>query len=331
MKNNYQNILIINTGGGLGDALQFVSLFDYINTNINPKNLYYYSNDLENFWFENKIKEYAPSNLITIKNFPEHFGCEKKHKLISKDLIKKFNFEKFDLIIDNQTKLKNSLIYREIPHDQYISPCLNYLFSNPFFLMRKKKHVVLRIIQYLNKILQIEKKIDYKIKIPDIYLQEARRIFVNKNNYIGFSITAGHPNRIKEIEINEIIKVAKYFSKNFIPAFFIEKKFQDLKLKIKTELNNAFFPEEMASEMLQKPMLVTALGNLTKFNITIDNGISHMLVYSKNKTFIFFSKFSEKFGPLSENYYIFDCEKEKISIKNINHKHIINFIEKNIT
>ena len=46
----------------------------------------------------------------------------------------------------------------------------------------------------------------------------------NEKRYIGFSITAGHPTRIKEISVQEIIKVANHYSKDFVPTFFIEDK-----------------------------------------------------------------------------------------------------------
>ena len=108
---------------------------------------------------------------------------------------------------------------------------------------------------------------------------------ISDRNYVGFSITAGHPTRIKEINFDEIIKVANYYSDKLIPTFFIENKFQELIAKIKQKVKKAYFPEDQSSAEFKKPMLVTALGSLTKFNITIDNGISHMLSFSNNKKF----------------------------------------------
>ena len=111
MEKNLNNILFINTGGGIGDALCFLPTLNYINEILNPKKIYYFSTDLGNFWFDTKLKEYRPNNLISIKNFPEHFGFRNHHSRISKDIIKNFEFDEFDLIIDNQTRLKNTLIY----------------------------------------------------------------------------------------------------------------------------------------------------------------------------------------------------------------------------
>ena len=61
------------------------------------------------------------------KSFKFGDGAYSK-KLLNR--IKNFEFNKFDLIIDNQTRFKNTLIYKKIPHKYYVSPCLNYLMSN---------------------------------------------------------------------------------------------------------------------------------------------------------------------------------------------------------
>ena len=61
---NLNNILFINTGGGIGDALTSVPTLNYINDNLKPKKLYYFSTDLGNFWFDTKLQEYKPDNLI---------------------------------------------------------------------------------------------------------------------------------------------------------------------------------------------------------------------------------------------------------------------------
>ena len=150
-----KRILFINTGGGLGDALSCVPIFKYINKHFNPQNIYYYASDLERYWFENKLSEYKPDNLITIKSFPKHFGFKNFHKSLSERLINKFNFDSFELIIDNQTRYRNTRIYKKIPHKYYVSPCLNYFLSKPFFLIKRSKSITYRIVNYLNKIKNI--------------------------------------------------------------------------------------------------------------------------------------------------------------------------------
>ena len=151
----------------------------------------------------------------------------------------------------------------------------------------------------------------------------------NEKKYVGFSITAGHPTRIREFEICEIIKIAKYFSKNFTPTFFIEDKYVEIKDQIKKEIHNSFFPEELVSSQFKKPMMVTALGNFTEFNITIENGISHMLSFSKSKNYKFCNDSAYKFMPLNNNTIIYDCEKTSKKINELKSEEIINFINNN--
>ena len=328
MEKNLNNILLINTGGGIGDALCYLPTLNYINENLKPKKLYYFSTDLGNFWFDTKLKEYRPNNLISVKSFPEHFGFRNHHSKISRDVIKNFEFDKFDLIIDNQTRLKNTLIYKKIPHEYYVSPCLNYLMSKPVTFMKKREIFAERIISYFNKLKKLNIKPNYNIKIPDNFLMEARKLIPNKN-YVGFSITAGHPTRVKEINLNEIVKVASYFSDKFIPTFFIENKYQNVISEIEKNVEKAYFPENQARDEFKKPMLVTALGSLTKFNITIDNGISHMLSFSNNKNYIFFNNSSKKFQPMNNNSVIYDCSLYNSSIDKLSSEEIIKFIEEN--
>ena len=329
MENKLENILFINTGGGIGDALICIPIFNYINENFKPKNIFYYSSDLENFWFEEKLKEYKPNNLITIKNFPLHFGFRNHHSKISKKLIEKFDFDYFDLIIDNQTRLKNTFIYRKIPHKYFISPSLNYLFSKPLFFTKKRKNLLMRLLFYFDKIIGKKSIPNYKIEIPEKFANKARELMPNNKKYIGFSITAGHPTRIKELSIHEIIKVANYYSKDFIPTFFIEDKYLEIKKRLKDEINNSFFPEENLDKEFKKPMIVTAMGSLTEFNISIDNGISHMLSFSNSKNYIFFNRSSEKFKPSNNNSAIYDCEKTDKNIDKLSSEEIIDFIIKN--
>ncbi|KFX72070.1 MAG: hypothetical protein FF85_03815 [alpha proteobacterium QL1] len=52
----------------------------------------------------------------------------------------------------------------------------------------------------------------------------------------------------------------------------------------------AYFPEHLAKTELKNPSLVIALANSMEFNVTIDNGVMHMLGLSSKKLFCFFTK-----------------------------------------
>ena len=79
----------------------------------------------------------------------------------------------------------------------------------------------------------------------------------------------------------------------------------------------------------QNPMIVTALGSLTEFNVSIDNGISHMLSFSNKKTYIFYNESSIKFMPFNKNCSVFDCKLNNKEINTLKFEEILKFIENN--
>ena len=328
MQHTIKNILIINAGGGIGDAIQFVKIFKLINQELKSPNIDYYACDMNNFWFENKLSSLKIKNVQTIKHFPIHFGFRLKHFFNKKIKNEKF----YDLIIDNQSRYTNTLIYKRIPHKYFLSFSLRGMLSQPMIFKQKHKHVQLRVINYLEKFLN--KKIDLnniQITISQQYHQEANRLLDDNKKYIGFSIKAGHKTRIKEFELMEIVKTAQYFvEKNFTPVFFIEPKYEKEINIIKKNIISAYFPEHLASSELKNPSLVIAIANKMAFNITIDNGVMHMLTLANPKLFAFFNKSSDKFKPIKNNSFVYDCEKNKETIDNLDSQKIIEFIERNI-
>jgi len=327
-----KNILIINAGGGIGDAIQFLRIFNYLNESLNLKKIYYYACDVNKFWFETKLKNLKPKNIFTIKSFPLHYGFRKKHIFFKPDLKKDFGIKKFDLIIDNQTKIRNTLIYKRIPHQYYLSPTFNYFFSNPKIELDKEKHVQLRITNYLEKILNKKFTFDNKYKnINKDFSKISNKLIKKEKKYIGFSIKAGHPTRIKEFDLKEITKVAKYFEKkNYIPTFFLEEHYQKEIKFIKKSLKNSYFPELKIKKNNRDPSLVVELGKKMNFIITIDNGVMHMLSLSGVKMFCFFARNSEKFKPLGSENIIYDCSKNNETINKLSSNKIIKIIENNL-
>ena len=79
MLEKIKNILIINSGGGLGDTIQYIPLLNWVNENYPNIKLYYYANDHENYYFENSLKGLKNNNIKIIKNFPIYFGFRLKH------------------------------------------------------------------------------------------------------------------------------------------------------------------------------------------------------------------------------------------------------------
>ena len=111
--------------------------------------------------------------------------------------------------------------------------------------------------------------------------------------------------------------------------FFIERKHKELINLLKQKVKNCYIPEEETSAEFQKPILVTALGKLTKFNILINNGVSHMLSFSQNKNFIFFNEQSEKWKPANDHTYVYNCKVNNTKIDKLSSDTIIEVLEKN--
>ena len=185
-----------------------------------------------------------------------------------------------------------------------------------------------RIFDYFEKTLNINVSIPTELNyIQEKYLDEASKLFKSDKKYIGFSITAGHPTREKEISLKTIVEVANYFSdKNFVPTFLIDEKYKEKINTIKTMVRNPYFPEHLAQSSLKNPLLVVAMGRKLHSAITINNGIMHMLGLAGTKTAIFFDENSDKFRPLNGNKSkIYSSSKNK-ETKDLTPKDIINFV-----
>ena len=328
MQSKIKNILIINAGGGIGDALQFVKLFKIINKEFSNPNIFYYGNDLNYFWFENALKSLKPNNVTTIQHYPLYFGFRFVH--FFKKTVRQGEY--YDLIIDNQSKIRNSLIYKKIPHKYFLTFALKGFLSNPISIFKKIPHTQTRVVSYLEQFLN--KKINFEsisIEIDNKYIEEAERLTNKNERYVGFSIKAGHPTRVKEIKLEEMIKTAQYFAnKGFVPVFFVEEKYTQEIIEIKKNIPTSYFPEHQAKAEFKNPSLVIALGNKMEFSITIDNGVMHMLGLSHSNLFCFFQKKSEKFKPIRQGVHIYDCKQKNKKIELLSSETLIEFVNKNI-
>ena len=117
----------------------------------------------------------------------KYFGFRWWHSLIIKNRIKKYGIKKFDLIIDLQSKIRNSLMLKMLPHDYFISSCLNFKFSKPKVNITKEKKINNKILKAINHIFQKEfKLLDFDLnKIDKKFFVESEKL-LPKNNYVGF-------------------------------------------------------------------------------------------------------------------------------------------------
>ena len=300
-------ILIYNSGGGIGDSIQLFDIILTLKKNFSKDEIYYIS--AHNNHFNQKLLDFNLEVKPLITEI-KYFGFRVWHFFYAKKILKKNLIENFDLIIDLQSKLRNTLILRQFPHKNFYSSTLNFKFCTKKKQYLHTKHNIQNVITNLEKILGYTIPFyEYKIDLIDKkYFDEAKKLLPQKN-YIGFSITQGNEYRKKSWPIKNFINLANEISKlNKIPVFFIEKDNKDLINYISLSVKRAIFPETQSS--LSGPPFVTALASRLEKSISIDNGIMHMIALAKIPMIVLFGPTSsEKFSPKHNNVSVLDSKK----------------------
>ena len=305
-----KKILLYNSGGGLGDAIQLFPLILSLKSHFKKAKFFYLSAH-ENH-FKGKLKEYK-IDLETVDLGLKYFGFRWWHIFFVRKRFSEKTFGKFDLIIDLQTKLRNTLILKKIPHTFFYSKTLNGRFSTKKIKLYSSNHLENLSLFFEEDVVELNFKVN---KLSKEILSEAKRLLPN-SNYVGFSITQGNEYRKKSWSIYKFTALAnKILSKKKIPVFFIERNRIDLIEKIKNQVPSAIFPE--LNSKLASPALVTALASRLNIAVSIDNGIMHMMSLANIPMIVLFGPTnSEKFAPKNKFTKILDSKKIH-NTKNIN-------------
>ena len=297
-----EKILIYNSGGGLGDAIQLFPLIISLRNHF-KKSKFYYLGAHENH-FNGKLKEYN-IKLETLDLGLKYFGFRWWHLFFTRQKFAKTTLGKFDLIIDLQTKFRNSLILKKIPHNSFYSRTFNGFFSSKKINSTSVNHIENLSLFIGEDVVELDFKVN---KLNKNLLLEAKKLLPN-SNYIGFSITQGNLYRKKSWSLYKFTSLAnKILSKNKIPVFFIEKNNSELIEKIKNQVPSALFPE--LKSKLACPALITALSSRLDKAISIDNGIMHMMSLANVPMIVLFGPTnSDKFAPNNNFTTILDSKK----------------------
>ena len=302
-----KKILIYNSGGGLGDTIQLFPLILSLKNHFRSTDFYYLGAHENHFL--GKLKNYN----IEIKTLDlglQYFGFRWWHLLNAKSKFLEHNIDKFDLIIDLQSKLRNTLILKRIPCVNFYSSTFNYNFCSIKKNYLSSGNISQKTLLNLEKLLDLNiQKIDFSLdKLDELYINEAKKLLPNKN-YIGFSLTQGNEYRKKSWPLENFINLAnKIEGMNKIPVFFVEKTNNEIINQIKSKVPNSLFPEHNSN--LADPALVTALTSRLEKAISIDNGVMHMMSLAKVPMIILFGPTnSEKFAPKHDNLVILDSNK----------------------
>ncbi len=297
-----KRILFYNSGGGLGDSIQLFTLILSLKKSYQNSEFFYLGAH-ENH-FEGKLKEFG-IKVITLELGIKYFGFRWWHFFVAKKRFLKQNFSSLDLIIDLQSKLRNTIILKKLPHKNFYSSTFGYRFCSHQAIYTSKDHLT-----NLNLFLKNQIKIsifDLNL-IPKKFIVEAERLLPNKD-YVGFSVTQGNVYRKKSWHIENFIKLAKEISnKNKTPVFFIEKSNSALVDQIIARVPSALFPEHDSD--ISCPALVTALSARLDQAISIDNGVMHMISLANiPMTVLFGPTNSQKFAPVGNKIKILDSKK----------------------
>ena len=300
-------ILVYNSGGGLGDSIQIFDLINSLIAKFGSDNIYYLSAHKNHF--NHALSDYnlKPKEL---KTNIIYFGFRWWHLLVSKKKILKDNsLQKFDLIIDIQSKLRNTIILKQFPSNKFYSSTFNFKFCSEKKNYKSTKFENINILRNIELLISDEiPQTKFKLNSIDLkYFQEAKRLLPD-NNYIGFSMTQGNVYRKKSWPIDKFLNIAEQVSKkNKKPVFFVEKNNKELIHKIKSNINNALFPEMEST--FSGPPLVTALSSRLEKAISIDNGVMHMMSLAEIPMIILFGPTnSKKFSPKLKNIKILDSK-----------------------
>jgi len=305
-----KKILIYNSGGGLGDSIQLIPLILTLQNYFNNTEFFYLGAH-ENH-FQGKLKEFN-INIKTLNLGLKYFGFRWWHFLVTKKKFMNQDLDKMDLIIDLQSKIRNTIILKKIPHEHFYSSTYGFKFCTKKAEYTSGEHLK-NLSNFLNTNIGISK---FNLNIlEDKFISEAKRLLPDKN-YIGFSLTQGNVYREKSWFIDNFMDLAtKIDEKNKVPVFFIEKEETELVNKIKSKLPNALFPEHHSN--ISCPALVTALTSRLSLAISIDNGIMHMMGLANIPMIVLFGPTdSKKFAPKIDSIQVLDS-KIMYKSKNIN-------------
>ena len=321
-----KNILIYNSGGGLGDSIQLFDLVTSLKINFKDASVFYLGAH-ENH-FQGSLKEYGV-DIPTFEMNLKYFGFRWKHLFLAKKLFNKNSIDKFDLIIDLQSKIRNTLILNRIPSKYFYSSTLNYFFSsnkNNYMSTKNNLNLILTNVgKLINKEITIQK---YDLSnINSKYFEEAERL-LPEDKYIGISLTQGNAYRKKSWSLNKFINLSKsIINKGYKPVFFLNDNNKDLIDNIKLEINSALFPELETN--MSCPALITAMATRLEKAISIDNGIMHMIGLANIPMIVLFGPTnSEKFAPKIDSIEILDSKilNNSDDIETISEEDVLKFI-----
>ncbi len=214
----------------------------------------------------------------------------------------------FDLIIDTQKRWQQTLLLKKISHQQFISGCAGFLFSDkrPPRHHRSASAMTKRLIELVEIVSgkTLDKNPHFTIDAHHRAL--AKKILDAKAPYIGFAPGGRDPKKHWPIE-HYIALALKQVVKKRIPVFFLGPMETDYIAPIRQALPTACLPDTCQNNDPQTsgPLLAAALAERLSGLVGNDCGTAHLLSIGKPPTVLLF-------GPTnSEKFLGFSTEKKR--------------------
>ncbi len=186
--------------------------------------------------------------------------------------------QKFDLLIDTQRNIRETLALRKIPHHYFYSQTWRYFFSDfkPSKDIKKYFHLTDNLINIVRIITKKNIEKTYSIEIPKALLDKVKNLLPNDKPLIGLSPGAGQPFKVWPLE--NFISVAKEVLKyNRYPVFILGPAENNLYAPLKKAVPDALFPLQEHPDFFKLPMHTIALSRNFEKSVANDSGTGHLL------------------------------------------------------
>ena len=209
-----------------------------------------------------------------------------------------------DVVISTEPKMRNALLAKRIPHRRFVSPALNFRFSDvkPQQDQDPKRSVQDRLQQLFELAFEANIEPLHVVPVTQTLTSLAGELLPTDQVYIGFSPGAGGAR--KRWPLARFIDTAKAQSnRGRCPVFFLGPDEQRLLTEIKAAVPTAKFPEYDESHQRRGGvMLSIALAARMACSVANDSGGGHILAAGGRPLVSLYGhtsamKFQPKYGP----------------------------------
>lgn len=187
----------------------------------------------------------------------------------------------FELLIDTRNRWRETVFARQIPHRVFISPAMQFLFSDrrPPFLGSRPLHLCDRLIELIQLAAGFTPPSTGALPVSDDMMGKARRILPEGPIYIGLAPGAGF--LAKAWPRYKFEKVALFQAqKDRVPVFILGPQELSWYDELAATVPNAKFPlqeHDIWGTTIISVEQTLALGRILDVAVANDSGVGHML------------------------------------------------------